>query len=155
MNSFQTTTIDEQQGSTGTPGLALYDEEHLWDQGSSHALTRRGSFFYVSGHQVRNNADAYAQPLFSREVRINQTSQPSIELYRWLLRATTPTLAATATSPASTLTTAAAAPAPPKRITDFISDILGDLPQEAFAALPADGASEHDHYLYGTPKRTK
>jgi hypothetical protein len=45
-------------------------------------------------------------------------------------------------------------PAPPKRITDFISDIMGDLPQEVFAALPTDGASEHDHYLYGTPKRT-
>jgi hypothetical protein len=155
MNGFQTTTIDEQQTSTGTPGISLYDEEHLWDQGSSHALTRRCSFFYVSRDQVRNNADAYAQPSFNREVRINQTTQPAIKLYSWLLRATAATSAATATSSAATLTTAATAPAPPKRITDFISDIMGDLPQEVFAALPADGASEHDHYLYGTPKRTK
>ncbi len=27
------------------------------------------------------------------------------------------------------------------------------LPDEVFERLPADGASEHDHYLYGTPKR--
>lgn len=29
-----------------------------------------------------------------------------------------------------------------------------DLPPEAFAGLPTDGASQHDHYIYGTPKRT-
>lgn len=27
------------------------------------------------------------------------------------------------------------------------------LPAEAFEGLPTDGASEHDHYLYGSPKR--
>ena len=27
------------------------------------------------------------------------------------------------------------------------------LPDEAFEHLPTDGASEHDHYLYGSPKR--
>ena len=27
------------------------------------------------------------------------------------------------------------------------------LPDEVFEKLPADGASEHDHYLYGSPKR--
>jgi hypothetical protein len=27
------------------------------------------------------------------------------------------------------------------------------LPAEVFENLPADGASEHDHYLYGSPKR--
>ncbi len=27
------------------------------------------------------------------------------------------------------------------------------LPQETLDRLPADGASQHDHYLYGTPKR--
>lgn len=27
------------------------------------------------------------------------------------------------------------------------------LPAEAFERLPTDGASEHDHYLYGSPKR--
>jgi hypothetical protein len=27
------------------------------------------------------------------------------------------------------------------------------LPDEIFEHLPTDGASEHDHYLYGSPKR--
>lgn len=27
------------------------------------------------------------------------------------------------------------------------------LPDEVFERLPKDGASEHDHYLYGVPKR--
>ena len=27
------------------------------------------------------------------------------------------------------------------------------LPSEVFDPLPVDGASEHDHYLYGAPKR--
>lgn len=30
---------------------------------------------------------------------------------------------------------------------------LRAVPPEVFDSLPADGASEHDHYLYGTPKR--
>lgn len=28
------------------------------------------------------------------------------------------------------------------------------LPDEVVAKLPRDGASQHDHYIYGTPKRT-
>lgn len=28
------------------------------------------------------------------------------------------------------------------------------IPDEELAALPPDGASEHDHYLYGIPKRS-
>jgi predicted DNA-binding antitoxin AbrB/MazE fold protein len=27
------------------------------------------------------------------------------------------------------------------------------LPQETLDGLPTDGASQHDHYIYGTPKR--
>jgi bifunctional DNA-binding transcriptional regulator/antitoxin component of YhaV-PrlF toxin-antitoxin module len=27
------------------------------------------------------------------------------------------------------------------------------LPQDVLDRLPTDGASQHDHYLYGTPKR--
>lgn len=27
------------------------------------------------------------------------------------------------------------------------------LPPETLDCLPADGASQHDHYIYGTPKR--
>jgi hypothetical protein len=30
---------------------------------------------------------------------------------------------------------------------------MHSLPGEAFEALPTDGASEHDHYLYGSPKK--
>ena len=29
------------------------------------------------------------------------------------------------------------------------------LPQETLERLPADGASQHDHYVYGTPKRSE
>jgi predicted DNA-binding antitoxin AbrB/MazE fold protein len=28
------------------------------------------------------------------------------------------------------------------------------LPEEVIAQWPTDGASQHDHYIYGTPKRT-
>jgi Arc/MetJ-type ribon-helix-helix transcriptional regulator len=28
------------------------------------------------------------------------------------------------------------------------------IPEEELATLPPDGASEHDHYLYGLPKRS-
>ena len=27
------------------------------------------------------------------------------------------------------------------------------IPEEELAALPSDGASQHDHYIYGLPKR--
>jgi plasmid stability protein len=30
---------------------------------------------------------------------------------------------------------------------------IEELPDTAFEHLPIDGASEHDHYLYGSPKR--
>jgi predicted DNA-binding antitoxin AbrB/MazE fold protein len=35
-----------------------------------------------------------------------------------------------------------------------ILSLTRDLPPEAFEGLPSDGASQHDHYLYGSPKRT-
>jgi hypothetical protein len=38
-------------------------------------------------------------------------------------------------------------------IWDLILDNMKDVPPEEFARLPKDGASEHDHYLYGHPKR--
>ncbi|HSR50971.1 MAG TPA: hypothetical protein VLV83_09080 [Acidobacteriota bacterium] len=38
-------------------------------------------------------------------------------------------------------------------ISEVIADLMKDLPEEDLAMLPKDGASEHDHYLYGTPKR--
>ena len=42
--------------------------------------------------------------------------------------------------------------APP--IWELILDNMKDVPPEEFAKLPKDGASEHDHYLYGHPKLT-
>ncbi len=34
-----------------------------------------------------------------------------------------------------------------------IAALARDLPSEVLDLLPADGASQHDHYIYGTPKR--
>jgi len=34
-----------------------------------------------------------------------------------------------------------------------IRDIWADIPDEVRAKLPLDGASQHDHYIYGVPKR--
>jgi hypothetical protein len=30
---------------------------------------------------------------------------------------------------------------------------MGKVPDEMMNRLPKDGASQHDHYIYGTPKR--
>jgi hypothetical protein len=38
-------------------------------------------------------------------------------------------------------------------IWELIEDNMKDVPAVEFAKLPVDGASEHDHYLYGHPKR--
>ena len=38
-------------------------------------------------------------------------------------------------------------------IWDVIADNMKDVPPEDFAALPKDGASQMDHYIYGHPKR--
>ena len=52
----------------------------------------------------------------------------------------------------------AAAPQPPDRrprrhISEVIAENMRDVPPEVLATLPNDGASEHDHYIYGSPKR--
>ena len=39
-------------------------------------------------------------------------------------------------------------------IWEVMLDNIKDVSAEEFAKLPKDGASEHDHYLYGHPKRT-
>jgi len=43
------------------------------------------------------------------------------------------------------------ASAPP--IWEAIREIMGTVPREEFEQLPTDGAEQHDHYVYGTPKR--
>jgi plasmid stability protein len=46
------------------------------------------------------------------------------------------------------------APTPPRRrIWDVIPERMKQLPPEDLAALPRDGASQIDHYVYGLPKR--
>ena len=50
-------------------------------------------------------------------------------------------------------------PSPPpdqrtKPLWEIADDLLKDVPQEALDRLPTDGAAQHDHYIYGTPKRT-
>lgn len=44
------------------------------------------------------------------------------------------------------------APARPT-LAERIAARAGALPPEIVAQLPADGAAQHDHYVYGTPKR--
>ncbi len=36
---------------------------------------------------------------------------------------------------------------------EFARECTKDIPIEEFEKLPKDGAHQHDHYLYGTPKR--
>lgn len=38
-------------------------------------------------------------------------------------------------------------------IWEAIVDNMKDVPPEIMASMPSDGASEHDHYIYGWPKR--
>ena len=39
-------------------------------------------------------------------------------------------------------------------IWDIADELFGAIPDEELARLPSDGAAEHDHYLYGLPKRS-
>ncbi len=41
--------------------------------------------------------------------------------------------------------------APP--VWEVIDDIMKDVPEEVLRKLPLDGAENHDHYIYGTPKK--
>lgn len=40
-----------------------------------------------------------------------------------------------------------------KPISQVIAEIMSDVSAETLAKLPKDGASQHDHYIYGWPKR--
>lgn len=46
-----------------------------------------------------------------------------------------------------------AAGPPQRHIADVICENMRDVPPEIMAAMPSDGASQHDHYIYGWPKR--
>ena len=43
-------------------------------------------------------------------------------------------------------------PAPGNSIGEIIDELMSDLPDEVLDRLPVDGATQHDHYIYGTPK---
>ena len=40
-----------------------------------------------------------------------------------------------------------------KPIWEEFAEIAAGVPDEEWAKLPRDGAEQHDHYIYGTPKR--
>jgi Arc/MetJ-type ribon-helix-helix transcriptional regulator len=42
-----------------------------------------------------------------------------------------------------------------KPIWEEFEEIAASIPAEEWAKLPVDGAEQHDHYIYGTPKRPR
>ena len=42
-----------------------------------------------------------------------------------------------------------------KPISAIFEDLSNEIPLEEWQELPTDGAENHDHYLYGSPKKTK
>jgi len=39
-------------------------------------------------------------------------------------------------------------------IGEIFEELSSQIPMEEWAELPRDGAEKHDHYLYGSPKRS-
>ena len=46
-----------------------------------------------------------------------------------------------------------AAERPLQAAAEIILESMRDIPPEIMATMPTDGASQHDHYIYGWPKR--
>jgi hypothetical protein len=42
-----------------------------------------------------------------------------------------------------------------KPISAIFEDLSSEIPLDEWRELPSDGAENHDHYLYGAPKKTK
>ena len=42
-----------------------------------------------------------------------------------------------------------------RSLAERIATLANALPRETLDLLPTDGASQHDHYIYGKPKRTE
>jgi Arc/MetJ-type ribon-helix-helix transcriptional regulator len=57
-----------------------------------------------------------------------------------------------ATAP-TTVASQAATPPVHKPIWEVADELRKSIPADEWAKLPVDGASQHDHYIYGTPKR--
>jgi Arc/MetJ-type ribon-helix-helix transcriptional regulator len=43
--------------------------------------------------------------------------------------------------------------AAPQPILDMVDELRKKVPPAEWDRLPVDGAAQHDHYIYGTPKR--
>jgi hypothetical protein len=50
---------------------------------------------------------------------------------------------------------ATAAERPLQTAADIILSHMRNVPPEIMATMPKDGASQHDHYIYGVPKRAE
>jgi len=42
-----------------------------------------------------------------------------------------------------------------KPISAIFEELSNEIPLDEWRELPSDGAENHDHYLYGAPKKTK
>jgi hypothetical protein len=47
------------------------------------------------------------------------------------------------------------APRTGRHIGEMIRERMSKVPPDIMASMPKDGASEHDHYIYGLPKRNE
>lgn len=47
------------------------------------------------------------------------------------------------------------ASSPHRHIADVIRENMQDVPAEIMSSMPTDGASQHDHYIYGWPKKVE
>ena len=36
---------------------------------------------------------------------------------------------------------------------EAVAEVMKGVPEEVIDSLPVDGAEQHDHYIYGTPKK--
>ena len=71
-----------------------------------------------------------------------------LSVERWILE-----LADSAAAPINEARAKPVQPVP--HIADIILDNMKDVPPEIMATMPTDGASQHDHYIYGWPKKTE
>ncbi len=39
------------------------------------------------------------------------------------------------------------------RLGEKLAELFADVPDEVWERIPEDGSEQHDHYIYGTPKR--
>ncbi len=42
---------------------------------------------------------------------------------------------------------------PDRPVWQMVEELLKDIPVDDLERMPTDGAEQHDHYIYGTPKR--